>query len=36
VMKNGKLVGSVNVKDVTDDELLSMIILGKRPDPDAG
>lgn len=33
VMKNGKLVGTVNVDDVTDDELLSMIILGKKPEP---
>ncbi|WP_212611542.1 ATP-binding cassette domain-containing protein [Shimia haliotis] len=32
VMKNGKLVGTVDVKDVTDDDLLSMIILGKRPE----
>lgn len=31
VMKNGKLVGTVDIADVTDDELLSMIILGKRP-----
>lgn len=31
VMKNGKLVGTVDVKDVTDDDLLSMIILGKKP-----
>lgn len=31
VMKNGKLVGTVNVDDVTDDDLLSMIILGKLP-----
>jgi D-xylose transport system ATP-binding protein len=31
VMKNGKLVGTVNVADVTDDDLLSMIILGKNP-----
>ena len=31
VMKNGKLVGSVNVADVTDDDLLGMIILGKNP-----
>ena len=31
VMKNGKLVGTVDVKDVTDDDLLSMIILGKNP-----
>ena len=27
VMKNGKLVGTVNVADVTDDDLLGMIIL---------
>ncbi|MBL4767686.1 MAG: sugar ABC transporter ATP-binding protein [Rhodobacteraceae bacterium] len=33
VMKNGKLVGTVNVADVTDDDLLSMIILGKQPGP---
>ncbi len=32
VMKNGKLVGTVNVDDVTDDDLLSMIILGKKPE----
>ncbi len=31
VMKNGQLVGSVDVNDVTDDDLLSMIILGKKP-----
>jgi len=31
VMKNGQLVGTVNVADVTDDDLLGMIILGKRP-----
>jgi len=31
VMKNGQLVGTVNVSDVTDDDLLSMIILGKKP-----
>ena len=31
VMKNGKLVGTVDVDSVTDDDLLSMIILGKRP-----
>lgn len=31
VMKNGKLVGTVNVGEVTDDELLGMIILGKHP-----
>ncbi|PSL18180.1 ATP-binding cassette domain-containing protein [Shimia abyssi] len=32
VMKNGQLVGTVDVNDVTDDDLLSMIILGKRPE----
>ncbi|MBS0563590.1 MAG: sugar ABC transporter ATP-binding protein [Proteobacteria bacterium] len=31
VMKNGQLVGTVNVKDVTDDDILGMIILGKQP-----
>lgn len=31
VMKNGKLVGTVDVDDVTDDDLLGMIILGKQP-----
>jgi len=31
VMKNGKLVGTENVEDVTDDEILAMIILGKQP-----
>jgi len=31
VMKNGELVGTVNIPDVTDDDLLSMIILGKNP-----
>ena len=31
VMKNGQLVGTVNIPDVTDDDLLSMIILGKKP-----
>ena len=31
VMKNGKLVGTVNIADVTDDDILSMIILGKNP-----
>ncbi len=33
VMKNGELVGTVNIPDVTDDDLLSMIILGKTPTP---
>jgi D-xylose transport system ATP-binding protein len=31
VMKNGKLVGTVRTTDVTKDEVLGMIILGKRP-----
>ncbi|MFB0930981.1 MAG: ATP-binding cassette domain-containing protein [Ascidiaceihabitans sp.] len=31
VMKNGKLVGTVDVDSVTVDDLLSMIILGKHP-----
>ncbi|WP_089884616.1 ATP-binding cassette domain-containing protein [Citreimonas salinaria] len=31
VMKNGELVGTVNVADVTEDDLLGMIILGKNP-----
>ncbi|MEP5152802.1 ATP-binding cassette domain-containing protein [Planktotalea sp.] len=31
VMKNGQLVGTVEISDVTDDDLLSMIILGKNP-----
>jgi len=30
VMKNGKLVGTVDIPDVTDEDLLSMIILGKK------
>jgi D-xylose transport system ATP-binding protein len=31
VMKNGQHVGTVNVADVTDDDILGMIILGKKP-----
>ena len=31
VMKNGQLVGTVRVPDVTDDDILGMIILGKAP-----
>lgn len=31
VMKNGRLVGTVPVGDVTEDDLLGMIILGKNP-----
>jgi D-xylose transport system ATP-binding protein len=37
VMKNGKLVGTVRTQDVTQDDVLGMIILGKHPPaPDAG
>ncbi len=32
VMKNGQLVGTENVADVTDDDILGMIILGKKPE----
>ena len=32
VMKNGQLVGTERVEDVTDDDILGMIILGKKPD----
>jgi D-xylose transport system ATP-binding protein len=32
VMKNGQLVGVVKVDDVTEDDLLGMIILGKKPE----
>ncbi|SCY62927.1 ATP-binding cassette domain-containing protein [Paracoccus tibetensis] len=31
VMKNGKLVGTERVTDVTEDDILGMIILGKKP-----
>ncbi len=31
VMKNGQLVGTERVEDVTEDDVLSMIILGKNP-----
>lgn len=31
VMKNGQLVGTENVADVTEDDVLGMIILGKQP-----
>ena len=31
VMKNGKLVGTERVADVTEDDILGMIILGKKP-----
>ena len=32
VMKNGQLVGTVNVDEVTDEDILGMIILGKSPE----
>jgi D-xylose transport system ATP-binding protein len=32
VMKNGQLVGTVVVDDVTEDDILAMIIAGKKPD----
>ncbi len=32
VMKNGQSVGTVNVNEVTDDDILGMIIMGKKPD----
>jgi D-xylose transport system ATP-binding protein len=32
VMKNGELVGLVNVDDVTTDDLLAMIIAGRKPE----
>ena len=35
VMKNGALVGTEHVGDVTDDDILGMIILGKKPVRDA-
>ena len=35
VMKNGALVGTEHVSDVTDDDILGMIILGKKPARDA-
>jgi D-xylose transport system ATP-binding protein len=35
VMKNGKMVGSERVEDVTEDDILSMIILGKKPNDPA-
>lgn len=31
VMKNGQLVGTERVEDITEDDVLSMIILGKNP-----
>jgi len=31
VMKNGRLVGTVRVADVSEDDLLEMIIAGRMP-----
>ena len=31
VMKNGQMVGTVNVNEVTDDDILGMIIMGRKP-----
>ena len=31
VMKNGQLIGTVKVDEVTEDDILAMIILGKKP-----
>ena len=33
ILKNGKLVGTTKVSDVTEDDVLGMIILGKTPTP---
>ena len=35
VMKNGQMVGTERVEDVTEDDILSMIILGKNPKDEA-
>ncbi|WP_299405372.1 ATP-binding cassette domain-containing protein [uncultured Roseobacter sp.] len=35
VMKNGQLIGTERVEDVTEDDILSMIIMGKKPDQGA-
>jgi D-xylose transport system ATP-binding protein len=32
VMKNGRVVGTYHTQDVTEDEVLGMIIGGKRPE----
>lgn len=32
VMKNGQLIGTVKVDEVTEDDILAMIILGKKPE----
>jgi D-xylose transport system ATP-binding protein len=35
VLKNGKLVGTAKISEVTEDDVLGMIILGKPPGPRA-
>ena len=35
VMKNGQLIGTERVEDVTEDDILSMIIMGKNPKTEA-
>jgi hypothetical protein len=35
-MLTGELVGTVNKQDVTKDEVLAMIIMGKKPDEVSG
>ena len=32
VMKNGKLIATERVEDVTEDDILGMIIMGKKPE----
>ncbi|RMC31640.1 ATP-binding cassette domain-containing protein [Paracoccus alkanivorans] len=32
VMKNGRLIGTERVEDVTEDDILAMIIMGKKPE----
>ena len=32
VMKNGELIGIVKVDEVTEDDILAMIIAGKKPE----
>ena len=36
VMKNGRLVGTVPISDVTEEDVLGMIILGRPPEPRGG
>ncbi|MBT0955869.1 sugar ABC transporter ATP-binding protein [Alphaproteobacteria bacterium KMM 3653] len=35
VMKNGQMIGTERVEDVTEDDILSMIILGRKPGEEA-